>query len=215
MKAVYLVLFALISLAAVLFSFGCAKPSSQKQQAIMPPQSQSGAQENAPKASTEDILQGQQSSGSLVNANASATATNEWLLGFLPSCNGVNTLPHPVSFAWPNFSTRKRQLKGSSWGYFTCAQTPADVSQLYRERLPKPPFLMKEVQWVPRREGTLGVFHSSASDAWIYVWVVPQPGNAQNTLVVVANNYGSAASFSCRLWGQPPLSWIDSRGTAA
>ena len=126
-----------------------------------------------------------------------APGDNGWLLGTIPNCNGMRTLPQPVSFDWPNFEKRKRQLAGSTWAYFTCTESADVVSKVYRDRLTKAPYNMREVNWVPRREGTLGVFQNLSSFVWLYVWVVPQPGAPQNALVVVAHTFGNNVAFKC------------------
>jgi len=136
---------------------------------------------------------------SLVTTPGSST----WLLDMIPSCSGIKTLSQQVAFPWPNIDRRKRQLLGSNWGYFTCNQPADAVSRFYRDRLPKAPYQMKEVSWVARREGTLGIFHNPYSFTWVYLWVVPQPGAPQNALLVVAQNFGSGVAFHCRLRSQP------------
>ncbi len=134
---------------------------------------------------------------------AAVPASGEWLLQLMPSCNGIRTLPQPAVFSWPNLDRRRRQLTGSNWGYFTCMQTPDAAARFYRERLTKAPYQMKEISWVARREGTLGIFHNPYSYTWIYLWVVPQPGSPQNAMLVVAQNFGSGVAFVCRLPYRP------------
>lgn len=128
---------------------------------------------------------------------------SSWLLQMIPNCTGVKTLSQQLAFPWPNIDRRKRQLAGSNWGYFTCSQ-PADVvSRFYRDQITKAPYQMKEVSWVARREGTLGIFQNTYSYTWVYLWVVPQPGAPQNALLVVAQNFGGDAAFRCRMPSRP------------
>jgi hypothetical protein len=133
---------------------------------------------------------------------AAPTATikiqSDALLAQIPRCDGIRVVHQVITFAWPNIEKRIKQLKGADWGYYACPQSPAQVGKFYRERLPKPPYNQGETNWLVRREGTVGVYYSYATQQWLYVWIVPQPGT-QATYVVVAQSSGEYVQ--CRLRG--------------
>jgi hypothetical protein len=130
-----------------------------------------------------------------------ATCSASDLLTQLPHCNGLRRVPE-FRFEWQNYEKRMKQLKGSEFLYFTCQQLPATASDFYRSKLNKPPYNLGEVNWVARREGTLGIYYDYATKTWTYLWVVPS-AVANESRVVVARSRGEA--FHCRLRPGPLL----------
>lgn len=118
------------------------------------------------------------------------------LLKTLPKCEGIQILEEPVKFAWPNIEERIKELEGALWGYYSCEGPQVDVAAFYRVQMPKPPFRMYETNWVIRSEGIVGVYYNGAS--WTYLWVVPHPGNAQKSYVIVAQSLDPLGE-ECRL----------------
>lgn len=102
----------------------------------------------------------------------------------LPKCEGIQTLQEPIKFKWPNIERHLKEYQDGSWGYFSCEQPQADVAALYRVQMPKPPSNAYEMNWVEIQEGAVGVFYNGST--WTIVWIVPQPGNAQKSYVIVA-----------------------------
>jgi hypothetical protein len=111
---------------------------------------------------------------------------SEYLLSILPNCDGVKTFEQPVKFDWPLIEQRIQELESADWGYYGCPQRQEVVSTFYQETMPKTPFLMTEINWVERPQGTLGVYYQSVAQIWLYLWVVPQPADSQTSYVVVA-----------------------------
>ncbi|HEX7974212.1 MAG TPA: hypothetical protein VF498_07375, partial [Anaerolineales bacterium] len=104
---------------------------------------------------------------------------SDYLLTIMPKCDGIQLLDQPVIFKWPNIKQRLKELEESYQGYYTCSQPATDVASFYRETIVKPPFNMNETNWVERPEGTLGLYYHSPTQTWLYLWVVPQPADAQ------------------------------------
>lgn len=122
---------------------------------------------------------------------------NDNILATIPRCDNLKVMREPAPFTWTNFSKRARELSKAEWGYFTCPQPAASVSDFYRARMNKPPYNQGETNWIVRRnEGTLGVYYSYASGQWLYLWIVPKPGDAKASYVVVARSTGVA--INCR-----------------
>ncbi len=115
----------------------------------------------------------------------------------LPKCQGVKILDNPVKFSWPNIDQRLRELEGSYWGYYACPLAPATASALYREQMPRPPYNKTETNWVSRPEGTLGVYYSEGANMWIYMWIVPQANNPQESYLIVAMANGKVFEPTC------------------
>jgi hypothetical protein len=108
-------------------------------------------------------------------------AQSESLLSYIPNCTGLNVLDSPVVFSWPNLD----QIVDSSWGYYSCNQSQADVAAFYRKQLPKEPYDDMEINWVEKDNGTVGVYYVTA-DIYLYIWMLPQPDNSQASYVIVA-----------------------------
>ena len=109
------------------------------------------------------------------------------LLKSLPKCDGIQVLDEPMKFDWPNIDERLQELEGALWGYYSCPGPQVEVAAFYRSQMPKPPNNMDETNWVERAEGSVGVYYNGAS-TWIYLWVVPQPEDAQKSYVIVAES---------------------------
>jgi hypothetical protein len=122
---------------------------------------------------------------------------NDTILTLIPRCDNLKPLREPVEFPWRNFSKRVKELSKAEWGYFTCPQPAPTVSSFYRRRMPQPPYVQGETNWIVRPEGTLGVYYSYATGEWLYLWVVPKPGDAKMSYVVVAKSTGTLVN--CRL----------------
>jgi hypothetical protein len=105
----------------------------------------------------------------------------ESLLSYIPNCTGLNVLDSPVIFSWPNLD----QIVDSSWGYYSCNQSQADVAAFYRKQLPKEPYDDMEINWVEKDNGTVGVYYVTA-DIYLYIWMLPQPDDPQASYVIVA-----------------------------
>jgi len=119
------------------------------------------------------------------------------LLKSLPKCDGILVLDNPVKFDWPNIDERLQELSDALWGYYSCPGPQAEVAAFYRNQMPKPPNNMDETNWVERAEGSVGVYYNGAS-TWIYLWVVPQPEDAQKSYVIVAESLDPVQG-QCRL----------------
>ena len=112
------------------------------------------------------------------------------MLEKLPKCDGIQVLDGPIKFDWPNIDERLQELADAQWGYYSCPAPQAKVSAFYREWMPKPPTNMYETNWVERAEGTVGVYYiyKGATLNWIYLWVVPQSDNPQESYIIVAQS---------------------------
>jgi hypothetical protein len=110
----------------------------------------------------------------------------EAIQSLLPACPEMESLSEPVEFAWPNIELRLQELAYSQWGYFSCRQPQEEVSAYFKQSMRQPTYKMTETNWVKIEEGTLGVYFQSTTKLWVYLWVVPQPAEAQATYVVVA-----------------------------
>jgi len=55
----------------------------------------------------------------------------------------------------------------------------------YRAQLPQAPYDDMEINWVERGDGTVGVYYVTAG-TYMYVWMLPQPDNSQESYAVVA-----------------------------
>lgn len=126
-----------------------------------------------------------------------------YILSLMPRCTGVQVLDQPVKFDWPNVEKRLEDLAGADWGYYSCPRPAAEISAFYREQMPKPPYNLTETNWVDRSEGSLGIYYHATRLTWMYVWVVPQPGDAQAAYVIAAQTASEAFEPMC-LWDQPP-----------
>jgi len=123
---------------------------------------------------------------------------NDNLLKLIPQCDNMKPMRDPIAIGWTNFAKRVRQLERAEWGYFVCPQAAGTVAEFYRARLNRPPYNLGETNWVTRRyEGTLGIYYNYATRQWLYLWVVPKPGDERSAYVVVAKSTGMA--FHCRL----------------
>ncbi len=110
----------------------------------------------------------------------------EAMLQKLPKCDGIQVLDNPVKFDWPNIDERLQELSDAQWGYYSCPAPREEIATFYRERMPKPPINMIETNWVERTEGSVGVYYNGSTTVWTYLWVVPQPEDAQKSYVIVA-----------------------------
>jgi hypothetical protein len=108
-------------------------------------------------------------------------AQGESLLTYIPSCTGLEVQDTPIVFSWTNLD----QVVGSSWGYYDCNQSQADVAAFYRKQLPKEPYDDMELNWVEKDNGTVGVYYVTA-DIYLYIWMLPQKDNPQKSYVIVA-----------------------------
>jgi hypothetical protein len=116
-------------------------------------------------------------------------SAGETLLMILPRCDGIEILEDPIQFKWPNIEDRIKELEGSLWGYYSCPEPQKVVAAFYREQMAKSrPTIYYEANWVERSEGTVGVYYDGVN--WTYLWVVPQPDNAQKSYVIVAQSNG-------------------------
>jgi hypothetical protein len=113
----------------------------------------------------------------------------QYLLLRIPQCEGLKILDQPLKFDWPNIEARIAEIGGALWGYYSCEQPQADVAAFYKEHTPEPPFNHEEVNWVQRVQGDVGVYYNAASSVWMYVWMVPQPGDPLKTFVIVAESF--------------------------
>lgn len=115
-------------------------------------------------------------------------AMSESLLLRIPKCDGIEVQEKPIIFSWPNIETRIKELGDALWGYYGCDQPQAEVGAFYREHMPEPPYNNQETNWVERAEGSVGIYFNSAN-AWLYIWIVPQPNDPQKTYIIVAISY--------------------------
>ncbi len=122
----------------------------------------------------------------------------DYILSVIPRCDGIQILDQPVKFVWPNVEQRLKDLEGSDWGYYRCPRPVAEISAFYREQMLKPPYNMRETNWVDRSEGTLGVYYHTARQTWTYMWVVPRPGDLQASYVIVALAPGEVFEPECK-----------------
>jgi hypothetical protein len=114
-----------------------------------------------------------------------ARKMGEALLVNIPACAGLQVLDEPVTFSWPNISSRMEEIGSAQWGYYHCDQTQSEAAAFYKENLTKPPYRYLESNWVEREEGVVGVFYVWEG-TWMYVFIVPYPGQPEKTLVAVA-----------------------------
>jgi hypothetical protein len=112
-------------------------------------------------------------------------AMGESLLANIPQCSGMEILEEPIVFSWPDISTRIQELGEAQWGYYSCDQPQVDASGFYKNQLTDSPYDYLETNWIERKEGTVGVYFVSSS-TWMYIWVVPQPGDPKRSFVIVA-----------------------------
>lgn len=138
-----------------------------------------------------------QTTSSAPAAVSTPLSVDEYILSVIPQFEGIQSLDQPIQFAWPNVKRRIKELEGSDWGYFRCAQPPAVVSAFYQEHMPEAPYNMREANRVERPEGTLGIYYHSAYDIWVYLWIVPQPTDPQSSYVIVAVADGMAFVPDC------------------
>jgi len=128
---------------------------------------------------------------------SSQILANDTILTLIPRCDNLKPLREAVVFPWTNFSKRVKELSKAEWGYFVCPQPAPIVSSFYHDRMRKPPYAQGETNWIVRREGTLGVYYSYATSSWLYLWVVPKPGDDKMSYVVAAKSTGTL--INCRL----------------
>ncbi len=107
------------------------------------------------------------------------------LLANIPVCTGVQVLDSPVAFPWPNLASRMEEIGSALWGYFSCDQSQSETADYFKSNMTKPPFNYMEANWVLRTEGVVGVYDVWEA-TWMYMFIVPFPGQEENTLVVVA-----------------------------
>lgn len=132
--------------------------------------------------------------------NPAPRTVEDYLMSLFPPCGEIKFLDEPVVFDWPNIQQRLKELEDGDIGYFTCPQPPDEVYPFIETGIVKPPYNFTEINRVERPQGTLDLYYHSAMGTWLYVWVVPMPGDAQTSLVVVAES--DASEFTpgeCRL----------------
>jgi hypothetical protein len=117
-------------------------------------------------------------------AVSNSMALSESLLLRIPKCAGMEVQEHPIVFSWPNIE----ELDDALWGYYGCDQPQAEVVAFYKAHMAEPPYNNQETNWVERAGGSVGVYYNSAR-AWLYLWVIPQPGDPQKSYVIVAISY--------------------------
>lgn len=115
-------------------------------------------------------------------------ALSESLLLRIPKCDGIEVQEKPIIFSWPNIETRIEELGEALWGYYGCEQSQAEVVAFYRAHMSEPPYNNQETNWVERSEGSVGIYYNSAN-AWLYIWIVPQPDDPEKSYVIVAISY--------------------------
>jgi hypothetical protein len=120
------------------------------------------------------------------------------MLQKLPKCDGIQVMDEPIIFDWPNIDERLQELSDAQWGYYSCPSPREEVAAFYRERLPKPPTNMIEMNWVERFEGSVGVYYNGSTTVWTYVWVVSQTEDARKSFVIVAQSL-EPVQGECRL----------------
>jgi hypothetical protein len=113
---------------------------------------------------------------------------SESLLLRIPKCDGIEVQEKPIIFSWPDIETRVKELGDALWGYYGCDQPQAAVVAFYRAHMSEPPYNNQETNWVERAEGSVGIYYNSAN-AWLYIWIVPQPDDPQKTYVILAISY--------------------------
>ena len=119
------------------------------------------------------------------------------LLNRLPRCEGIQILPSPIKFNWPNIEKHLKEYQDGLWGYYSCEETQEIVAAFYRVQLPKPPFNAYEMNWFVAPEGAVGVFYDGLF--WTIVWIVPQSGDLQKSYVIVAQTSNPVGEV-CRLY---------------
>jgi hypothetical protein len=119
---------------------------------------------------------------------SNSSALGESLLLRIPKCDGIEIQDEPIIFSWPNIETRIKELGEALWGYYSCDQSPKELAAFYKVRMTEPPYNNHEINWVERSDGFVGVYYNSAN-AWLYIWIVPQPDFPEKTYIIVAISY--------------------------
>ncbi len=127
-------------------------------------------------------------SATVSSATATVLPTQVQSSHAFPHCDGMQALTGPVKFAWPNLDDRMQDFVRPWWSYFSCDEPAGEISALYRQALPKPPYNMAETNWLERPEGTLGIYFSQTGE-WDYIWIVPQPADPQKAYIIVAETF--------------------------
>jgi hypothetical protein len=129
--------------------------------------------------------------------SAPTLSPGQYILTLIPDCDGIVILEQPIALVWPKAEQRLKELETAQWGYYRCLQAPAEVSAYYQRETPRPPYNLRETVWVEVTEGTLGLYYHSAFQIWVYLWVLPDPDEAQSALVLVARANGLAFEPDC------------------
>lgn len=155
-------------------------------------------------------LSPQAPAATVLSTTSAPVSPSEYLLTIMPKCDGIQILDQPVTFPWPNIKQRLKELEKSYQGYYTCSQPVAEVTPFYRKNIIKPPYNMNETNWVERPEGTLGLYYHSPTQTWLYLWIVPQPDNAQASLIIAAQSDASIFQpGECRLDARRHALWMN------
>jgi hypothetical protein len=121
-------------------------------------------------------------------AFSNSSALGESLLLRIPKCDGIEIQDEPIIFSWPNIETRIKELGEALWGYYSCDRPQKEVVAFYKAHMTDPPYNNHEINWVERSEGFVGVYYNSAN-AWLYIWILPQPDFPEKTYIIVAISY--------------------------
>ncbi len=101
----------------------------------------------------------------------------------VPTCDGQETLPGPVTFDWP---VKIEVAADATWEQYRCRGTLAETVAFYRQASLKAPYLWQETGWTERPEGTVVTYYRETDQMWLFRWVVLDPSGTQFSRVVVA-----------------------------
>jgi hypothetical protein len=127
----------------------------------------------------------------------------------IPRCRGLQELPSPLKFDWPNIDEALEKLEDYNWGYFGCAMPQVELQAFVRQNMPKPPYLWEEVNGAEHQGGAVLLFYHRVFITWIYIWMLPQNDARLSYLVIAKGNPGMAQTWECNLRRPPTLVWLE------
>ncbi len=122
-----------------------------------------------------------------------------YVISGIPHCQGIKDLGYVLKYDWPDIENALEKLADYNWGYYSCSQTQVELKTFIYDKMTKPPYLWQEVAWVEHGNSTGSLYFHSVFRAWIYIWMLRQPGNQNSYLVIAKGDLGMPQTWDCRL----------------
>jgi hypothetical protein len=137
------------------------------------------------------------SSGTAPSFNSTPEPTVEYAISRIPLCQGLEALPAPLQFDWPDKEAVFEKLADHTWGYYRCSIPQPGLAAFYAQKMVRPPYNWQQVAWLDNSGGSVVLYYSSLLRVWIYLWLLPGPDKTSSYLVVSKSDPGAPQGWDC------------------